>query len=332
MPPCRPPTRRPQPGAGAVSAPVGSGGSWGSGGAWGSGGSGTGRPRRSSVRPVLAAVAVVAVVAAVVLAVWRIGNPPTVAVPRPTVTASGSAAPSATDPAPVTPAPTALSRRLPGRARALLHPAARLVAVRRQRQAPSAPRWRCPSTTRSRPATASPSRCARPRRPSPPSASARSSSTPAGPAAPGSSTPSTRRSSSHPAVRAAYDIVGFDPRGIGASSPVRCLSELRHGPALQRRPDARLGGRAFDAARRRRRRDEALRGARWRPGDAHEHDRGRPRHGRHAGAPRRREAQLLRRLLRHVPRRRSTPTPSRRRSAGWCSTRRCRRTRPSSRR
>ena len=27
-----------------------------------------------------------------------------------------------------------------------------------------------------------------------------------------------------PAVRAAYDVVGFDPRGIGASSPVRCLS------------------------------------------------------------------------------------------------------------
>ena len=28
-----------------------------------------------------------------------------------------------------------------------------------------------------------------------------------------------------PAVRAAYDIVGFDPRGIGASSPVRCLTD-----------------------------------------------------------------------------------------------------------
>jgi pimeloyl-ACP methyl ester carboxylesterase len=27
-----------------------------------------------------------------------------------------------------------------------------------------------------------------------------------------------------PAVRAAYDVVGFDPRGIGASSPVRCLT------------------------------------------------------------------------------------------------------------
>ncbi|GAA5031048.1 alpha/beta hydrolase [Terrabacter aeriphilus] len=28
-----------------------------------------------------------------------------------------------------------------------------------------------------------------------------------------------------PAVRAAYDVVGFDPRGIGASSPVRCLTD-----------------------------------------------------------------------------------------------------------
>jgi pimeloyl-ACP methyl ester carboxylesterase len=28
-----------------------------------------------------------------------------------------------------------------------------------------------------------------------------------------------------PAVRAAYDIVGFDPRGIGASSPVQCLTD-----------------------------------------------------------------------------------------------------------
>ncbi|MCU1536134.1 MAG: hypothetical protein JWP82_485 [Humibacillus sp.] len=28
-----------------------------------------------------------------------------------------------------------------------------------------------------------------------------------------------------PALRAAYDVVGFDPRGIGASSPVRCLTD-----------------------------------------------------------------------------------------------------------
>lgn len=30
---------------------------------------------------------------------------------------------------------------------------------------------------------------------------------------------------SPPAVRARYDIVGMDPRGIGKSSPVRCLTE-----------------------------------------------------------------------------------------------------------
>ena len=196
---------------------------------------------RGSV-PVLAAVAVVAVVAAVVLAVWRIGNPTPAAQPRVPVTVVRPG-----DPEPVerdSLARAACGTGLSGRARRLLHPEARLVPVRRQRQAPVRHHGGAGRLRQAEAVTASPSRCARRRRPTRASASARSSSTPAAPAAPGVEYAQYSSFVFSPAVRAAYDIVGFDPRGIGASSPVRLSERLRHGPALQRRPDPRLGGRA----------------------------------------------------------------------------------------
>ena len=136
-----------------------------------------------------------------------------------------------------------------------------------------------------------------------PSASAPSSSTPAVPEAPVCEYAQYASFVFSPAVRAAYDVVGFDPRGIGASSPVRCLSNsdmdlLFSADPTPDSPAERSTLLAdVDGVTKRLRR--AWRGS----GDAPQHDRGRARHGRHAGAPRRPQAQLLRRLLRHVPRR-----------------------------
>ncbi len=40
------------------------------------------------------------------------------------------------------------------------------------------------------------------------------------------------------AVRKRFDIVGFDPRGVGRSDPVHCLSDTETDAVLRRRPDA----------------------------------------------------------------------------------------------
>ena len=135
-----------------------------------------------------------------------------------------------------------------------------------------------------------------------------------------------------PKVRAAYDIVGFDPRGIGQSSPVRCLrnSDMDRLFSLDPTPDT--AGRALDAALGVRRHHGAVRPARRRAGAAPQHDRGGARHGRHAGARSATGSSTSSVAPTARSSGRSTPTPSRRRSVGWCWTQRCRRTRPTSRR
>ena len=141
--------------------------------------------------------------------------------------------------------PAALGRRadrLPGRSRRLLHaevdwkPCADGSAI-------SAAPSRCRSTTRTPAASASPSPCARCRRATLQTARL-ARHQPGRPRGSGVQYAQLSSFAFTPELRAAYDIVGFDPRGIGESSPVRCLTRRRHGPSLQRRPDARHGRRA----------------------------------------------------------------------------------------
>ena len=214
------PPSYPAPSAGAGGgAPVGSGGSGVSGV---SGLSGPGRPGRSPLRPVLAAVAVVAVVAVVVLAAWRIGNPPSVAVPRPTVFPSGSVTPS---PPSVQPSPgAALSRDYP----AALAP----FYTQQLDWSPCADNAKHRCTTMEVPvdyAKPTGDRFTLALRKAPATKpSERIGSLVINPGGPGGSGVEYAQYSSFvfsPAVREAYDVVGFDPRGIGASSPVRCLAD-----------------------------------------------------------------------------------------------------------
>lgn len=178
---------------------------------------------RSSLRRVLAAVAVLAVVAVAVLAVWRVGNPPPVArpgIPVPASSASGAPAPST----PGTPSP--------GSSQPRDYPAA-LSAFYTQRLTWSPcsdnPQHQC--TTMQVPvdyAQPGGDRFTLALRKAPASDPAkRVGSLVINPGGPGGSGVEYAQYASFvfsPAVRAAYDIVGFDPRGIGASSPVRCLT------------------------------------------------------------------------------------------------------------
>ena len=178
---------------------------------------------------------------------WRIGSPPSPSRvtawtqrPRP-----APSTPSARRVEPAPRAPCGLAADYPAALARLLHPAARLDAVRRQRQ----PRVRHDGGAgRLRQADRRPlhPRAAqgpgdRPRQ----ATSARSSSTRAAPAAPGVRVrPVLGRSSSHPRCGRHTTSSASTRAGSARPSPVRCLSERRHGRALQRRPDARLGGRA----------------------------------------------------------------------------------------
>ncbi|HET9631329.1 MAG TPA: alpha/beta hydrolase [Terrabacter sp.] len=182
-----------------------------------------GRVPRSSLRRVLAAVAVLAVVAVAVLAVWRVGNPPPVAqpgVPVPASSASGVPTPST----PGAPSPgSSLPRDYP----------AALSAFYTQRLTWSPcsdnPQHQC--TTMQVPvdyAQPGGDRFTLALRKAPATdPGKRVGSLVINPGGPGASGVEYAQYASFvfsPAVRAAYDIVGFDPRGIGASSPVRCLT------------------------------------------------------------------------------------------------------------
>jgi pimeloyl-ACP methyl ester carboxylesterase len=167
---------------------------------------------------------VVAVVAVVVLAVWRIGNPPPVAQPQPRtpVTSSGPTAPGG----PTAGTPT------PGSPAAQGYPAA-LADFYTQKLD-----WTpCPDNAKHRCATMEvPVDYAKPtgdrftlalRKAPATDPSKRVGSLVINPGGPGGSGVEYAQYASFvfsPAVRAAYDVVGFDPRGIGASSPVRCLT------------------------------------------------------------------------------------------------------------
>ncbi len=176
---------------------------------------------RSWQRPVLAAVAVVAVVAAVVLAVWRIGSPTPVAQPRVPVTSSGPVTPS---PSSVTPSPSSTAGQG--------YPAA--LADFYTQKLDWSP---CADNAKHRCATmVVPVDYAKPKGDRFTLALRKAPATDPGkrigslvinPGGPGGSGVEYAQYASFvfsPAVRAAYDVVGFDPRGIGASSPVRCLS------------------------------------------------------------------------------------------------------------
>lgn len=175
-------------------------------------------PPRSPLRTVLAAVAVLAVVFAVVLAAWRIGSPPPVAqrVPVTAPGATGSPSPGSS----------------PSRAVPKDHPAA-LAAFYTQTVDWSP----CSDNAKHECATMEvPVDYARPtgdrftlalRKAPATDPSKRLGSLVINPGGPGGSGVQYAQYSSFafsPAVRAAYDIVGFDPRGIGGSSPVGCLT------------------------------------------------------------------------------------------------------------
>ena len=187
-------------------------------------GAGPGRTgRMGRGRSAVAAVVVVALLAVVGLVAWRRHAAGDAGRSR----RHAAAAPTSGTRRPRRSADAGLGgsrHRLPGRARRLLHPAGRLEAVRRQ------PGHECATievpvdyakpggdrftlALRKGPATdavqAGRLAAHQPRRPR---------------WVRGAVRPALGFAFS-PAVRAAYDIVGFDPRGIGQSSPVRCLTD-----------------------------------------------------------------------------------------------------------
>ncbi|KJK09593.1 alpha/beta hydrolase [Terrabacter sp. 28] len=210
----------------------GSGASGASGAAGGSGSaaghgvpyaaSPAGSPVRSPLRTVLAAVAIVAVVAVVVLAVWRISSPPVVAqkeppvpsptqvVPTPTPSASLSSAPATGDfPAALRGFYTQQVSWSPCPDNAKHECGTMQVPV--DYADPTGGRFTL--ALRKAPAT---------------DPAKRIGSLVINPGGPGGSGVEYAQYASFvfsPEVRSAYDIVGFDPRGIGASSPVRCLGD-----------------------------------------------------------------------------------------------------------
>lgn len=183
---------------------------------------GGGAPR-SKLRLVLAAVALLAVVTAVALTAWRVGNPPPAAQPSRPVAGSG---------APGSGAPSSPSTPSAGGGPSADYPAAlRAFYTQRLTWSPCSDNPQHLCTTMQVPVD-----YARPggdrfdlalRKVPATDPARRLGSLVINPGGPGGSGVEYAQYASFvfsPAVRAAYDIVGFDPRGIGASSPVRCLS------------------------------------------------------------------------------------------------------------
>ncbi|MEW1954491.1 alpha/beta hydrolase [Terrabacter sp. NPDC080008] len=210
LPPDYPP---PPPGASSGAAP-------GAGGPPGHGRGAAGSP----LRLVLAAVAVVAVLAVVVLTVWRVGNPPPVSQARPPAPVPSAAPGSPGSPSPSTPSPGGTAPQD--------YPAAlSSYYTQRLRWSPCSDNRQQQCTTMQVPVDYSQpggDRFTLALRKAPATDPAkRVGSLVINPGGPGGSGVEYAQYSSFvfsPAVRAAYDIVGFDPRGIGASSPVRCLT------------------------------------------------------------------------------------------------------------
>ena len=142
---------------------------------------------------------------------------------------------------------------------------------------------------------------------------------PGGPGAPGTDYAAAAGQVLREPLLRAFDIVGFDPRGTGESSPVDCLSDDDLDAYLAGDPDPDDAAeeqqyaadvRAFGAGLRRL----------GRGGRPRDHHRGRPRHGRAAGRAGGVDADLPRGVLRHQARARRTPSCSPTGSGASCST------------
>ena len=135
-----------------------------------------------------------------------------------------------------------------------------------------------------------------------------------------SSTPGARGRRSAPPCGRAYDIVGFDPRGVGASTPVHCLTDkdLDALIAYDGSPDDTAEEQGLvDISR------HFADGCQARSAEILAHIGSRGRRARHGRDPRRRSAT---RRCTTSGRRTApssgppTPSSSRRRSGAWCST------------
>ena len=104
-----------------------------------------------------------------------------------------------------------------------------------------------------------------------------------------------------PEIRARFDIVGFDPRGIMRSKPLQCFRDEKR-VAVRRRSPCHTGGGGGDRGRRSRS-GRCLRGARRSDPGPHVHRERRPRSRRSAPGGGRRRPQLHRLLVWLVPRR-----------------------------
>ena len=257
------------------------------------------------------------VLALLVAACQATAATPAPTIPLPSRTPAATSAPTATSTSAPTTAPTVTpvpSSGGPSAAPSALGvgPPGRPLAVstgsRAARQS-SAPRSRSRSTTRTRPATRSRSRSSGcPRRAT---GSARCSSTRAVRAHRAStSSVTTRTAIFSPDLQERFDIVGFDPRGVGASTAIECVDDatLDRLNANDPTPD--------DAAERDALIDGCggvrvgLRARERQPAAAHDH---RGRGARHGGDPqgaRRGQALVPGLLVRHLPRRRvRAPVP-----------------------
>ena len=121
-----------------------------------------------------------------------------------------------------------------------------------------------------------------------------------------------------PEVADRFDIVGFDPRGVGESTPITCgdtVPAFRAADLAPDTPEEEAAPRGGGPGRRRR-----VRRHRGRPPRPLRERGGRPRHRGDPARPRRGPDQLRRDLLRHAARAALGGVVPRRRCGRWCST------------